>query len=110
MALAASIALAACDALGPIPACPDGGTSVTWDNFASDYFGAFCNRCHAASSTDRNGAPTTFTFDTLEEALAHRDRIFYRATGDLPTMPPGPDKPPAAERQQLADWLRCAPP
>lgn len=90
--------------------CPDGGTTLRYDNFGQGFLEANCNYCHAAVITNRAGAPTDFTFDTLDEVLARRDRILARAAGDRPSMPPGPSKPTAADRQRLAEWLACAPP
>jgi uncharacterized membrane protein len=104
-----ALLLCACG-VPPIPSCPDGGTTITYDSFGRQFLASNCNICHAADSPNRQGAPATFTFDTLDQVLSHRDRIYDRATGDRPTMPPGPGKPAASDRQQLAEWLTCAPP
>ena len=44
--------------------------------------------------------------DTLEFSLQWADRIEARATGDVPTMPPG-GGPTEDERAMLEEWLRC---
>lgn len=108
--LVLALALAAC-AEKPMPideaACPPEGTTLTYDNFAADFFATNCNSCH---STGKSGAPRAYRFDTHDEVLAHADRIFIRAAGPNVTMPPGPGDPPAADRDQLAEWLACGAP
>lgn len=89
--------------------CPP-GSELTYDNFGGPFLDANCQRCHASASEDRNGAPASFTFDTVEDVRDHRERIFARAAGDNASMPPGPDDPPVAERAMLAEWLACGAP
>ncbi len=105
-----AVVLAACgeDAL-PIEdqPCPDTGTPLTYETFAAPFFAIHCNRCHSEA---KNGAPHTYRFDTVDEIRSHSDRIFIRAAGPNVTMPPGPEDPPAAERDQLAEWLACGAP
>lgn len=88
-------------------ACPEGGTSLTYDNFGQTFFAGYCNQCHAAAVLDRQGAPPSFSFDTRAQIGAHKERIFARAAGDNASMPPGPDDPPEGERDRLAEWLVC---
>jgi hypothetical protein len=87
--------------------CPTSGTTLTYDNFGAQFMADHCNSCHSSA---RNGAPVGYRFDTLDEVLEHRDRIFIRAAGPNVTMPPGPDDPPSAEREKLAEWLACGAP
>ena len=87
--------------------CPPEGTALTYDNFGADFFAAHCNSCH---STGTAGAPRAYRFDTRDEVVSHADRIFIRAAGPNVTMPPGPDDPPAADRDALAEWLACGAP
>ena len=87
--------------------CPPDGTALTYDNFAADFFATHCNSCHANASA---GAPSGYRFNTHDEVLSHADRIFIRAAGPNVTMPPGPDDPPAADRDALAEWLACGAP
>jgi hypothetical protein len=42
--------------------------------------------------------------------VRHRERIYIRAAGSNDSMPPGPDDPPRAERDKLAEWLACGAP
>jgi hypothetical protein len=58
----------------------------------------------------RNGAPSNLTFDNRDEVARWRDRIFDNAAADNTAMPPGPNDPPQAERDALADWLACGAP
>ena len=77
--------------------CPPAGTTLTYDNFGADFLGSYCNHCHADA---REGAPSSYKFNSLADVDAHRDRIFIRAAGPNVTMPPGPDDPPQATRNQ----------
>ncbi len=106
-ALLPCLALAGCiDSAMPIDeaTCPPSGTTLTYDNFGAGFLATYCNRCHSSAS---NGAPPDIKFDTLDEVHAHADRIFIRAAGPNVTMPPGPDDPPAEQRDRLAEWLAC---
>jgi uncharacterized membrane protein len=87
--------------------CAKTGTTLTYDNFGKGFLDRHCQSCHGAPANGRNGAPASFDFHTREDAFAHKDRIFARAAEDNATMPPGPDDPPPAERDQLAEWLAC---
>lgn len=87
--------------------CPEGGTQLTFQNFGEPFLGAYCDRCH---DTARDGAPSAFRFTTPELVRVHAARIFVRAAGPNTTMPPGPEDPPADERDRLAEWLACGAP
>lgn len=88
-------------------ACPPEGTALTYDNFGAPFLAAHCNSCH---STGTSGAPSAYRFDTPEDVRLHKDRIFIRAAAANVTMPPGPDDPSQAERDDLAEWLACGAP
>jgi len=90
--------------------CPPQGTQLTYESFGNEFFAASCNSCHSALVGDRHGAPESYTFDTLDEVHAHAARIFINSAGPNTTMPPGPDDPPLATRDQLAEWLACGAP
>jgi uncharacterized membrane protein len=103
--------LVACDpAPVTIDEMPCTGTTLTYDNFGAAFLNENCNTCHSASTGDRHGAPASFTFDTLDEVRAHKDRIFVRAAGPNTSMPPGPVDPPSEARDRLAEWLACGAP
>ncbi len=87
--------------------CPDAGTSLTYASFGAGFFADHCNRCHDEA---KNGAPANYRFDTVDEIRTHAARIFIRAAGPNVTMPPGPDDPPLAARDELAMWLACGSP
>src|SRR5262249_43450097 len=91
-------------------ACPKGGTTLTYQNFAAAFFQAYCNGCHSADIEHRNGAPENYVFSDYQSVGALKDRIFVRAAGENSSMPPGPDDPPYEEREKLADWLACGAP
>jgi hypothetical protein len=88
--------------------CPPSGTQLTYDNFGKDFLVKNCQWCHAGS--ERRGAPSDYDFSSVEAARKHKARIFARGAGPNATMPPGPDDPPAAERNKLAEWLACGAP
>jgi hypothetical protein len=91
-------------------ACPTEGTKLTYENFGKTFFAGYCNRCHSADFGERQGAPDNFVFATVDDARAHKARIFARSAGPNDSMPPGPDDPPREERDRLAEWLACGAP
>jgi uncharacterized membrane protein len=111
-ALLALSSLAGCKAETSIDdyPCPSGGTTLTYESFGRDFMAQNCQICHGQSDGDRNGAPSGFDFGTVERVRDHAPRIFARAAADNVTMPPGPDDPPASERNELAEWLACGAP
>ena len=85
--------------------CPPGGTTLTYDTFGKGFVDAYCVRCH--------GGPNGYSsraFTTVESIRASRERIYANAAAGNTSMPPGPDDPPKAERDKLADWLACGAP
>src|SRR5262249_30706730 len=90
--------------------CPKEGTKLTYESFGAPFFGRHCNVCHSAETGSRQGAPGNYVFETREQVLEHRSRIFVRAAGADDSMPPGPDDPPRDERNKLAEWLACGAP
>ena len=90
--------------------CPSGGTTLTYENFGKSFIDAQCQSCHASRSHERLGAPAEYFFDTREDVLRHRARIFVRAAADNDSMPPGPNDPNESDRNKLADWLSCGAP
>lgn len=90
--------------------CPPAGTKLTYDSFGSGFIARRCQTCHGQTDGARQGAPEGYDFGTLDAVRAKKDRIFARAAADNVTMPPGPDNPPEAERNELAEWLACGAP
>ena len=86
----------------------DGVPLVNWDTFGSAFMTHECQTCHGSWVTERYGAPEEVTFDTVEEAWSHADRILARATGENSTMPPtgGTFED---DQVKLEWWLTCAP-
>ncbi len=89
--------------------CPE-ESELTYENFGGAFIDSHCQRCHSSGAADRNGAPSSFTFDTVDDIRDHSERIFARAAGDNRSMPPGPEDPPDQEREMLAEWLACGAP
>ena len=90
--------------------CPPTGTPLTYESFGRAFLTTECNDCHNASESYRHGAPESYRFDTVEDVRRLRDRIFVRAAALNTSMPPGPEDPPADERERLAEWLACGAP
>jgi uncharacterized membrane protein len=112
VALALALGAAACvdtTTLDDYP-CPPGGTQLTYASFGAAFLDSYCQRCHATAAGERHGAPAAYAFDDLAQVRRHASRVFARSAADNTTMPPGPDDPPAAERERLAQWLACGAP
>ncbi len=82
---------------------------VTWETFGHGFLIENCQGCHASTSTWRVGAPEDVSFDTLEDAWTHADRILERAGGATPSMPPAGGTS-EDDRWRLEMWLRCGTP
>jgi hypothetical protein len=95
--------------------CPDGGSTLTYDNFGKKFMQDYCLRCHSVNVTgnDRIGAPDDHNFDELVDIEVFKDHIDqYSGSGPSKTnttMPPTDPKPSLEERQKLAEWLACGP-
>lgn len=102
-----ALSLAACggdgDGEGGVPACPDAGTELTYDNFGKAFFDSHCTSCHTAGS-GQTGADD-LPFDSQSAIQAQIEDIYEQAVGGT-SMPPG-GGPTAEERQQLGEWLSC---
>ena len=102
---------------GPSAAVCASGSTLTYDNFASAFFASHCTRCHSSTlaGADRNGAPSTFNYDTLEGvravSAAKIDAMAAAGPAQLNTfMPPSDPRPSAEDRERLGDWLACGSP
>lgn len=92
--------------------CPDGGGTLTYENFGKKFMEDYCLTCHSVDSKDRKMAPADHNFDTLGDVdimRAHIDQ--YAGSGPDATntmMPPaGNPAPSEAERKKLSEWLAC---
>ena len=85
-------------------------TALTYDNFGQDFFDTWCQSCHAANQTNRNGAPDDIFFDTRDDIYRLRTQVYAQAAGTNASMPIGPHGPSDSEREKLADWLACGAP
>lgn len=90
--------------------CPPEGTELTYATFGKPFMETHCQTCHGQPTHDRKGAPGGYDFGSVDDVRVHKARIFSRAAADNTTMPPGPDDPPEAEREKLAEWLACGAP
>jgi hypothetical protein len=116
-ALALALALAGCGGSAePTPTgttCPPQGTTLTWENFAEEFMGDYCTRCHASDrhGDDRHGAPLYHDFDTEFGVVAVGNHVDEwagagpDATNQL--MPPDGTRPTREERLQLSEYVAC---
>ncbi len=103
MAVAATVACSWED-MASYP-CPQTGTTLTYENFAQEFFTTWCVRCH--------GGPNGYSsrsFTDVTTIRAQAADIFRNAAMDNTSMPPGPDDPPKDERDKLGEWLSCGAP
>jgi hypothetical protein len=90
--------------------CPEGGTTLTYQNFGQPLLDRWCNECHNALLEDRQQAPEDVVFDSPLAVREWKERIFIRAALGNDSMPPGANGPSGADRQRLAEWLACGAP
>lgn len=60
--------------------------SVSYENVGEPFMTQYCIGCHGMVSSNRQGAPTDVTLDTMDNILTHLDTI--REEILLETMPP----------------------
>ncbi len=97
--------------------CPQGST-LTYDNFAANFFATYCTACHSSElqGADRNGAPADHNFDTLAGVVAEMEHVDQAAAAGPDSvntvMPPddADDFPAEDERLDLGEWLACGAP
>ncbi len=125
--LAASLAaLLGCDPIQPLrpdaaslaptgSECPPEST-LTYESFGRDFFDEYCQTCHASTvpGTDRQGAPSSHTYDDVSMIRADAEEIDLRAAAgpdavntDMPRTFPVPTD---EERRQLGEWIACGAP
>ena len=83
-----------------------GAATLDWDNFGHGFVIEHCNGCHAASASDRHGAPLDHTYDTVQEVWTHAEGILALAASASPTMPPRGGVSDD-DRIRLYWWLGC---
>jgi uncharacterized membrane protein len=86
------------------PLC-ETGLDVTWEGWAAGFMLSQCQPCHASEAPNRYGAPSTITFDTLEDCQAQSGAI-ADAVLTRGSMPPAGGVSDD-ERALLARWLEC---
>jgi cbb3-type cytochrome c oxidase subunit III len=85
--------------------CPDAGTTLTYETFGQPFFESWCISCH--------GGPNGYSsrsFTDLSTIRVQAADIFRNAADDNATMPPGPNGPSKADRDNLGEWLSCGAP
>jgi uncharacterized membrane protein len=88
---------------------------VTYQNFAADFFGRYCLRCHneqLIGDVNRFDAPTGINFNTLSDVRGFQARIRLRAgiQGDMPPKLLPIPQPTDDERMMLIRWIDCGTP
>jgi uncharacterized membrane protein len=96
--------------------CPPSG-APTAQSFGTAFMQTYCLGCHSASvrGDARQGAPSDFNFDTVEQIRLHASHIdMHAAAGPNGTnmeMPPAKQpQPTQEERELLGQWLACGAP
>lgn len=81
---------------------------LDYGNFGEPFVLNWCRGCHSSTipMAQRQKAPMTVNFDTLDDVQNWSERIEALATTDTPTMPPA-GGPSAAERALLKEWIEC---
>ena len=82
---------------------------VDYNNFGRGFMTESCQGCHASTTPDRQGAPESVVFDSVEEVWRWDERILARAGSEQPDMPPQGGVE-ADDRSRLRWWLLCADP
>jgi uncharacterized membrane protein len=107
------VGLVGCASEAPsLPACPPQGTEVTYENFGRAFFEGHCNHCHGGGDDETGHAHSVSSraFVTEVQIRKQATNIALYATGDNPSMPPGPKDPSESERKRLTEWLSCGAP
>ena len=90
-----------------------GSSALTYTNFGKKFVDDYCASCHAGSAqgADRQGAPTTVSFDSLAQIQA-KSREVENDVVVLKVMPFGQfaKRPSDAQREQFGQWLNCGAP
>ena len=60
--------------------------TVTWNNWGDGFFHTWCQSCHSAETSDRNGAPEGVNFDLESDVIAQQDLVRWAVleTGFMP--------------------------
>ena len=96
-------ALAACGA--PPAVCPDGGTTLTYENFGRGFTATYCLQCHGGDRVEKG-----VNLSTIALVRTHANAV-ESAAGPGGSMPPPESLAPStAEREQLVQWLSCGGP
>jgi len=109
LVVAGGLVMAACgggtdtDGEGNLPACPTGGTTLTYANFGEQFFKDYCLSCHFTGTTVKGAVP----YDSQSAIQDAAEDIYGRAGGTNTNMPQSGTKPTSDERQKLAEWLSC---
>jgi uncharacterized membrane protein len=109
LACALSFSLAACGDDGGDGNVSDCTTStLTYANFGSAYMTSYCLGCHSTNASNRQGAPISVNFDTLEQVQNQASRVDARS-GAGSSMPPVSFSsiPSGSERTMLSEWIDC---
>jgi cytochrome c5 len=95
--------------------CPSSST-LTYENFGTDFFARYCTRCHSETlvGAERHGAPGGYNWDDIEAVREHAAEIDKMAAAGPDrtntTMPPSVPRPLDEERLNLGEWLACGAP
>lgn len=86
----------------------DAGTTLTYENFAKDFFETYCLHCHVAPLDE----DVPFVLDSYDAVVEQLDEIREQAV-ELKAMPPDftpGDFPTDSEREMLGEWIDAGAP
>ena len=112
---ASTLVIAGCGVGATGATCPEEST-LTAQNFGTEFLGKYCNSCHSSTlkGSARQNAPAGVDFDTLvgvrEEAKEIDAWSGAGPNGENTAMPPNGASPTTEERKKLSEWLACGAP
>ncbi len=91
------------------PVCPSGGTALSYENYAVDFFANHCGGCHsmALEGEERKGAPVGLDWDDYPAVMKNAKGIEVDLIKEL--MPPVEWIDPR-EVDNLLEWFACGGP
>ena len=78
--------------------------AVSYANVGEPFMTQYCIGCHGIVSSNRQGAPTNVTLDSMENILTHLDTIRHELL--LETMPPSGGVTEDGI-ELVIEWLNC---
>lgn len=88
------------------PQVCDTAADVTYAEFGESFLRQHCQGCHSSTSTNRQGAPTSVSFDSVDDVWRLSQDILRVTASESPTMPPAWTLE-EEDVEMLRWWLEC---